>query len=194
MPRAGLRTLQRTSYCVITLSYGSGGAGRGLAVESFLTAAELYDELPCPYEAAQATEQAALAMFETGDGRAEETLRAALSAYRELGATWDHARCSRAARGHGVTLAVSYRRGRKGYGKALSPREQQVAELAAEGRSNQEIADELLLSVFTIKKQLSAAMRKLGAESRAALAHRLPAGQIWTGTSNTGGSSGGSTP
>jgi DNA-binding NarL/FixJ family response regulator len=41
-----------------------------------------------------------------------------------------------------------------------------VAELAAAGRSNREIASELFLSVRTVESQLAAAYRKLGVRSR----------------------------
>ena len=51
--------------------------------------------------------------------------------------------------------------------------ERRTAELASTGRSNQEIADELVLSVRTVESQLSAAYRKLGVRSRAGLAAAL---------------------
>ena len=48
----------------------------------------------------------------------------------------------------------------------LSERECEVLELVATGRSNQEIADELYLSINTIKTYIRAAYRKIGASSR----------------------------
>ena len=48
----------------------------------------------------------------------------------------------------------------------LLDREQQVLELIAEGRSNQEIADELYLSIHTVKMYASQLYRKLGARRR----------------------------
>jgi DNA-binding CsgD family transcriptional regulator len=62
----------------------------------------------------------------------------------------------------------------------LTPMERRTAELASTGRSNQEIADELMLSVRTVESQLSAAYRKLGVRSRAALATALRAGTSGT--------------
>lgn len=62
---------------------------------------------------------------------------------------------------------------RRKYGAALSPRERAVAELAATGRTNKEIAAELFVSTKTVDTHLSAAMRKLGVHSGTALAHRL---------------------
>lgn len=162
-----------------TLEHAAGileaSAGRWThAAEHLLTAAERYEQLECPYEAAQAREQAAMAMFEMPDTRAEQHLRAALATYRRLGASWDEARCTRDARGHGVRIARPHHGGRKGYGEALSPREDAVARRAAEGKTNKEIAAELFLTAATVNKHLGRAMRKLRVHSRAAVAGRLP--------------------
>jgi FixJ family two-component response regulator len=51
----------------------------------------------------------------------------------------------------------------------LSLREQEVTRFACEGRSNQEIADEIGLSVPTVKKHLHAIFRKLEVTSRSRL-------------------------
>ncbi|MDQ6524041.1 LuxR C-terminal-related transcriptional regulator [Nocardioides sp. LHD-245] len=51
----------------------------------------------------------------------------------------------------------------------LSPRERTVAELAADGASNAEIADRLHLSVRTVENHLSRVYAKLGVSSRAGL-------------------------
>ncbi len=48
----------------------------------------------------------------------------------------------------------------------LSPRELEVLELIARGLSNQEIADQLFLSLNTIKTHISNLLSKLGAERR----------------------------
>lgn len=143
------------------------------AAEHFLAAAELYEPLQCPYEAAQAREQAGVALAEAGDARAEETLRAALTAYEHLGASWDAARCARAGRERGVSIPVPHRGGRVGYGNELSPREEEVVELAAEGCTNKEIAARLFISATTVDKHLGRAMRKLGVHSRRKLHARL---------------------
>ena len=55
----------------------------------------------------------------------------------------------------------------------LTEMEERVAALAAEGRSNKEIAAELFVSVHTVSAHLSQAYRKLGIKSRAELATRL---------------------
>lgn len=63
-----------------------------------------------------------------------------------------------------------WRRGRRGYGAELSPREREVVALVVTGRSNREIADALSRSPRTIEAQVKSAMRKLGVTSRTALA------------------------
>jgi DNA-binding CsgD family transcriptional regulator len=55
----------------------------------------------------------------------------------------------------------------------LTPSELRVAELAAEGLSNKEIAASLFVSVHTVEVHLSKAYTKLGVRSRAQLARRL---------------------
>ena len=48
----------------------------------------------------------------------------------------------------------------------LSPQEQRVLRLLAAGRSNPEIAQELVVSVNTVKTQLQSIYRKLNVKSR----------------------------
>ena len=48
----------------------------------------------------------------------------------------------------------------------LSPRELEVLELLAAGRSNREIADQLVVALDTVKKHVSHLLDKLGAGNR----------------------------
>ncbi len=57
----------------------------------------------------------------------------------------------------------------------LTPSEQQVAELAAAGLANKEIAGTLSITVHTVERHLSRAYAKLGIRSRSQLARRLGA-------------------
>ena len=57
----------------------------------------------------------------------------------------------------------------------LTETERRIAELAADGRSNREIAGELFVSERTVEANLTRAYRKLGVRSRTELARRLPA-------------------
>jgi DNA-binding CsgD family transcriptional regulator len=62
--------------------------------------------------------------------------------------------------------------GRAGAGAdGLSETELRVAELAASGLSNQEVAERAFLSVKTVEANLTRAYRKLGVRSRVGLAN-----------------------
>jgi DNA-binding CsgD family transcriptional regulator len=57
----------------------------------------------------------------------------------------------------------------------LTPSERRVAALAAQGRSNPQIAQSLFLSLKTVEMHLGRTYRKLGIASRGELAGRLEA-------------------
>ena len=59
----------------------------------------------------------------------------------------------------------------------LTPTERRVAELVAEGRTNKEVAAELVVTVRTVESTLTKVYAKLGVRSRTELAHRLRAGE-----------------
>lgn len=59
--------------------------------------------------------------------------------------------------------------------EALTPSEQRIAEMAAEGLSNREIAQALFITVRTVEMHLTAAYRKLDVTSRKALPAALSA-------------------
>jgi DNA-binding NarL/FixJ family response regulator len=85
-----------------------------------------------------------------------------------LGAAWDAARVRTQLRAHRGTARGP---GRPGYGSKLSPREQEVAQLAGAGLSNREIATTLYLSPRTVEHHVARALKKLGVLSRHNLAH-----------------------
>jgi DNA-binding NarL/FixJ family response regulator len=62
----------------------------------------------------------------------------------------------------------------------LSATELQIARLAADGLSNQAIAEQVFVSVKTVESNLKRAYRKLGISSRAQLARALDRGDAQT--------------
>jgi DNA-binding CsgD family transcriptional regulator len=95
---------------------------------------------------------------------ARETLETALAMFEGLRARpWVEKARDELAR-------VSGRRAASG---ELTDAERRVAQLAAEGRHNKEIAAELFLSVGTVERHLTSVYRKLDVRSRAELAGRF---------------------
>ncbi|MFI0480809.1 ATP-binding protein [Actinomadura sp. 9N215] len=133
------------------------------AAEAFGAACAAYSALPQPYHAALAAEAAARCRMTMGGGIRE--LIVLVDEFAALGASRDAARCRRVLRGHGVVLPS--RRGRRGYGDQLSPRESEVARLVALGHTNRQIADALVLSTRTVEQHVAKVLRKLNVRSRA---------------------------
>jgi DNA-binding CsgD family transcriptional regulator len=91
---------------------------------------------------------------------AHESLEQALAIFNELGAPLWAARTSRELRPLG---------GRPTSRVALTPGEQRVAELAASGLTNRQVAAALFISPKTVEANLARAYRKLAIRSRAEL-------------------------
>ncbi|OXM40407.1 hypothetical protein CFP75_43650, partial [Amycolatopsis alba DSM 44262] len=103
-----------------------------------------------------------------GNEDVAETFAALAESFDHLGATRDASRCRHAFRSTGA-VAPS-RRGRRGYGDELSPRERDVARLLAAGHTNREIAEVLFLSRRTVEQHVASVLRKLKVRSRNELA------------------------
>jgi DNA-binding CsgD family transcriptional regulator len=106
------------------------------------------------------------------DGRraeAREPLRAGLDAARRCGAT----RLAERAHDELVTAGAKPRRLQFSGVESLTARERRVAQLAARGDSNRDIAAALFITVRTVENHLSRAYRKLGIGSREELADAL---------------------
>ncbi|MEU5921774.1 LuxR C-terminal-related transcriptional regulator [Streptomyces sp. NPDC047141] len=173
------------------------------ASELYLGAAAAYAELPRPYSQALTAEGAARCVLaadtETADPAgcavpaadtrsvitppdpaphhpstlsAVTELETCARRFTELGAVWDAARARALLR---TSRPVKKGRppGRPSHADELSPREAEVAQLAASGLTNREIAATLHLSPRTVEQHIARAMRKTGALSRRDLAHRL---------------------
>jgi DNA-binding CsgD family transcriptional regulator len=111
-----------------------------------------------------AAAELALAEGERGNkARAEELLREALELYGRFGNAYQQQRVRRRLRSttHGQT-------GRARLPAGLSPRQAEVLRLVAEGRTNRQIAEELVLSEKTVTNHLTSIFNKTGADNRAA--------------------------
>ena len=128
-------------------------------------AVEEHEHLPMPFERARTL----LAKGQVHHRRkekklADETLREAIEIFEELGSPlW-------VERARAELARVGLRRRDP---DDLNETERRVAELAAEGLSNQQIAERAFLSVKTVEANLTRVYRKLGIRSRASLARRL---------------------
>ncbi|MGW5703601.1 LuxR C-terminal-related transcriptional regulator [Amycolatopsis japonica] len=143
----------------------------GDAAESFGRASLAYQALPRPYAAAVASELAGECHAELGDHRKLlGALTSAETIYRSLKSAADAQRCRRLLARHDPTTPS---RGRRGYGQSLSPRELEVARLAAQSLSNREIAERLFLSARTVEVHIGRALTKLDLPSRAVLTEDL---------------------
>ncbi|WP_236005652.1 LuxR family transcriptional regulator, partial [Amycolatopsis pittospori] len=141
------------------------------AAELFSQAALSYQGLPRPYAAAGAHELAGECYIELGDQRRIlGSLTSAETTYRTLESLVDAQRCRRALAAHDPGIP---RRGRRGYGQALSPRELEVVTLAARNLTNRQIAERLFLSARTVEVHLGRALCKLDLPSRAVLSEEL---------------------
>jgi DNA-binding NarL/FixJ family response regulator len=125
-------------------------------------AAALGELLPLPFVRARTRLALASALRRArSKRRARQLLEQAVADFEDLGA-W-----SFAARARGETARIS---GRAPAGGVLTVTEQRVAELVAEGRSNREVAQALVVTPRTVEAHLTRIYAKLGLRSRAELA------------------------
>lgn len=127
-----------------------------------------YERGPRALETAATREDAACLLGET---EAVEQLLAALAAYETAGATADAIRVRASLRQREVRLGVRGARQRPASGwDSLTPSEQRVAALAAEGLTSRQIGDRPYISTFTVGSHLRHIYQKLGINSRLQLA------------------------
>jgi DNA-binding CsgD family transcriptional regulator len=152
--------------CRGLIEAAAGGPQRALS--TLREALEWHEQVAQPFDRAR-TLLALGAVQRRAKQRAEarSTLESALAMFEELGAAlW-------AERARAEITRLGGRRARDR--DELTQTERQIAELAADGRSNREIAGELFVSERTVEANLTRAYRKLGVRSRTELARRLPA-------------------
>ena len=139
----------------VELARGDSKAALGLLRHAL----ETWQELEAPYEVARTRELIGLACRALGDEEAATLeLDAARTTFEELKAAPDAARVA-------VSIAPA---GTSRHG--LSAREVEVLRLVAAGRSNRQIAAELVISEHTVARHLQNIFRKLDVSSRTAAA------------------------
>ena len=159
----------RASRVAWSLATGARCRGLLLAARGSLEAAERsldealveHDRLPLPFERGRTLLALGLLQRRRNERRrAQETLQQALDTFEELGAPLWAARARRELRPLG---------GRPTSHTTLTPSEQRVAELAATGLTNRQVAATLFISPKTVESALAQAYRKLKIRSRAEL-------------------------
>jgi DNA-binding NarL/FixJ family response regulator len=140
------------------------------AVSFFEEALVQHERVPMPFERGRTLLALGSAQRRCRERRAaRELLEQALAIFEQLGASiW--------AQRAGAELA-------RIAGRAPSPRqltaaEQHVAELVARGRTNKEVAAELVVTVRTVESTLTKVYAKLGVRSRTELTRRLSTGSL----------------
>lgn len=146
------------------LTYAAAGDGEQ-AVSALERSLALADRLPQPLERGR-TLLALGSVHRRGKRKrlARESLDAARAVFAEMGAElWRE-------RAEAELARVGGRRPRSG---ELTPSERRVAELVADGLTNQEVAERAFLSVRSVESNLSKIYVKLGVRSRTELVRRL---------------------
>jgi DNA-binding NarL/FixJ family response regulator len=128
------------------------------------TTAERFAAVAAPLEEAMCHRLAGTAYIRSGQaGRGQAAIDRAVQGYRRSGATWLLSTMDRHSAAPADPAGIL----------SLTARERQIAELAAHGFSNQEIARRLYLSRRTIESHLARVFAKLDVRSRTAMASRL---------------------
>ena len=125
-----------------------------------------HDRLPIPFELGRTLLVSGAVQRRAKRKReARDTLTQALEIFEGLGA---------AAWAERTRAELARIGGRAASSVDLTPTEARVAELVAAGGTNQEVADALFVSVYTVEANLKRIYRKLGIRSRTELASTFP--------------------
>ena len=136
-------------------------------------AVDRFETSGAPFEAARARIELATSLIALGRGdAAEHEASAALSSLLELGADAEAERAQR-------LLDVAARESDRAMLPELTARELDVLRLVAEGLTNRQIAERLVVSEHTVHRHVTNILRKLDLPSRtAAAAHAVRAGLL----------------
>lgn len=161
--------------------YATAGAlvCRGLAqgdAAALLEAVEQYRAADRAPDVAATCADAAALLARTGEiARAGALFDESLGLYEGMDASREAARVAARMREAGIRRGVRGTRARPTTGwEALTPKETEVARLAAKRLTNPEIAERLFVSRSTVKTHLTHIFAKLGISSRRALAAKVP--------------------
>lgn len=151
------------------LARGRITAARGdieTARNDFETALAHLEQLPLPYDRARVNFAYGQTLRRAGKRRdADTVLKNAKDIYVTLGAQTYVERCDRELQAGGLNTTRS-----SAALNRLTPQEQAVATLVADGASNRQVAQELFISVKTVQYHLTHIYAKLGVRTRSELA------------------------
>ena len=148
-----LQAMAQTAAGAVQTARGDAPA----AVAGLRRAGAMWRDLRLPYEAARARVLLGRALRAAGDeDDALLEVRSAIAAFDRLGAVPDR------------DAATAFLPGTDVLPGGLSPREVQVLRLVAAGKSNREIAAELVISEHTVARHLQNMFAKMGVSSRSA--------------------------
>jgi DNA-binding CsgD family transcriptional regulator/HPt (histidine-containing phosphotransfer) domain-containing protein len=155
--------LERLEACA-ALAEGRVGAAENdeRAVGQLKRAVELFASLELPLDAARAQLELARALAATAPAAAVREGKLALATFERLGALPDADAAAGFLRGLGVTAGRSWPRG----ATSLTRREDEVLGLLAEGCSNAQIAERLVISTRTAEHHVASILSKLDLHSR----------------------------